>query len=61
MPILDFIIDSASPEKDTDNPLKKTNTINADSYIDSAYEKSKVVRFEKQDLAKLTRRHQRIV
>ena len=41
----DFTIAFASPEKDTDNYLKKSNTVNANSYIDLAYEKSQIVRF----------------
>ena len=49
-PILDFIITFASPKKDTDNFLKKSSNINADSYIDSAYEKSQILRFKSEFL-----------
>ena len=43
----------ASLDKDTDHSLKKINTINADSYIDSAYEKSQIVRFNNDILQNL--------
>ena len=49
-PIPDFTITFASPENDTDNSLKKSNTINADSYTDSAYEKNEIVRFKNEIL-----------
>ena len=52
-PIPDFAIAFASPERDTDNSFKKSNTIKADSYIDSAYEKSQIVRFKNEILQNL--------
>ena len=52
-PILDFTITCASPEKDTDNSLKNSNTINADSFIASAYEKSQIVTFKNKILESL--------
>ena len=45
-PIPDLTIAFVSPEKYTDNSLKKSKTINADSYIDSAYDKSQIIRFK---------------
>ena len=41
-PIPDFTTAFASPEKYTDNSLKKYSAINVYSYNDSAYEKSKL-------------------
>ena len=52
-PIPDFTIGFASPEKDTDNSLKKLNTINTDSCIDSAFEKPEIVRFKNEILKSL--------
>ena len=45
-PISEFTTGFASPEKDTNNSLKKFNTITTDSYIDSAFEKPQIVRFK---------------
>ena len=50
---MDFTITCASQEKDTDNSLKNSNTINADSFTDSAYEKSQTVTFENEILESL--------
>ena len=44
--IPNFTTGSASSEKDTDNSLITSNSVNADLYIDSAYEKNQIVRFK---------------
>ena len=49
-PISDFTIVFASPGKDIDKFLKKSNAINADSYIDSGYEKCQIIRFKNEIL-----------
>ena len=46
-------MDTFHAEKDTDNSLKKSNTINADSYTDSIYQKSQIVRFKNEILQSL--------
>ena len=46
-------MDTFQAEKDTDNFLKKSNTINADSYTDSIYEKRQIVRFQNEILQSL--------
>ena len=54
-PIPDFTIVFASPGKDIDKLLKKSNAINGDSYIDSAYEKSQITRFRNEILQSFQR------
>ena len=51
--IPDFTIGFASPKKDTDNSLKKFNTISTDSYVNSAFEKPQIVRFKNEILQSL--------